>query len=439
MCIDCWMYKNSLESNSLTSCVVCSKIKVCSGTGEGNKCTQCYQQDHRVLQLLRQVARRKMISTENRDSWAHSVQRKLSEIKMSTVEEILSNIMDVNQKLRGAGRTILHRHTLSLIAETGLIEIGEYNQNVRQRELEASESISRKRAARDKEADEETENNDDEEDDEEVVFVAKPLDQRNEEADHDIATVAKSQDNKAKITRNTFLGDSAASTHMGNCDEGMFDVTLINSPVEIGNGVFLTATKIGKRRVTAMQADGSTADLVLEDDKYVPELWVNLFSITKALSKGWNIGNKGINLFVCKGQVRLTFDQVFRTQKGLVLGVEMVPRTSTVGAVATVVLEKGKSIKVDDLHQILGHPSEETTRRTAAFYDWKVMGQFTPCEDCGIAKSRQKNVNKESEARSKIPGERLFIDISSIKHKSCLLYTSPSPRDLSTSRMPSSA
>ena len=31
------------------------------------------------------------------------------------------------------------------------------------------------------------------------------------------------------------------------------------------------------------------------------------------------------------------------------------------------------------------------------------------------------------------------IDASSIKNGSCLLYTSPSPRDLSTSRMPSSA
>ena len=35
------------------------------------------------------------------------------------------------------------------------------------------------------------------------------------------------------------------------------------------------------------------------------------------------------------------------------------------------------------------------------------------------------------------PREHLFP--KDLKHLSCLLYTSPSPRDLSTSRMPSSA
>ena len=49
------------------------------------------------------------------------------------------------------------------------------------------------------------------------------------------------------------------------------------------------ATKIGKRRVTAIQADGTSLDLILEDYKYVPDLWVNLFSLTKALAKGWNM------------------------------------------------------------------------------------------------------------------------------------------------------
>ena len=32
-----------------------------------------------------------------------------------------------------------------------------------------------------------------------------------------------------------------------------------------------------------------------------------------------------------------------------------------------------------------------------------------------------------------------FFDLSLIRDMACLLYTSPSPRDLSTSRMPSSA
>jgi hypothetical protein len=143
-----------------------------------------------------------------------------------------------------------------------------------------------------------------------------------------------------------------------------------------------------------------------------------LFSLTKALSKGWNIGNKGIKLFINKGSATLKFDQVFRTQKGLILGVEMVPRTQGMAGIATAALDRGKTLQIDHLHNILGHPSEDTTRKTAEFYRWNVNGKFTPCEDCGIAKAWQKNVNKETETRSIIRGERVFIDISSIQQKS---------------------
>ena len=41
-----------------------------------------------------------------------------------------------------------------------------------------------------------------------------------------------------------------------------------------------------------------------------------------------------------------------------------------------------------------------------------------PYIDCAEAKSRQRNVNKESEGGSDIAGERLFIDISSVKKRS---------------------
>ena len=42
---------------------------------------------------------------------------------------------------------------------------------------------------------------------------------------------------------------------------------------------------------------------------------------------------------------------------------------------------------------------------------------------------------KLAKERDEIPVGAVIID----KNKNCLLYTSPSPRDLSTSRMPSSA
>jgi hypothetical protein len=102
----------------------------------------------------------------------------------------------------------------------------------------------------------------------------------------------------------------------------------------------------------------------------------------------------------------------------MVVGVEMVPRTNATDDMAAMALERGKTLNINVLHQVLGHPSEETTRKTAIFFGWNVNGTFNPCKNCGIAKLRQKNVNKVSEARSKNPGERIFINQSSIQQKS---------------------
>ena len=43
---------------------------------------------------------------------------------------------------------------------------------------------------------------------------------------------------------------------------------------------------------------------------------------------------------------------------------------------------------------------------------------FNTCEACSVGKSRQKNGNKEWKGGSITPGDRLFIEISSIKGNS---------------------
>jgi hypothetical protein len=47
-----------------------------------------------------------------------------------------------------------------------------------------------------------------------------------------------------------------------------------------------------------------------------------------------------------------------------------------------------------------------------------LIGEFKSCEECAISKVRQKNVAKEWKGGSQTPGERLYIDISSIKNES---------------------
>ena len=80
--------------------------------------------------------------------------------------------------------------------------------------------------------------------------------------------------------------------------------------------------------------------------------------------------------------------------------------------------ESGKTVGINEFHEALGHPSEDTTKQTASLYGLKLSGMLDPCIDCAEGKSRKRNMNKESEGGSETPGERILIDQSSIKKKS---------------------
>jgi len=62
------------------------------------------------------------------------------------------------------------------------------------------------------------------------------------------------------------------------------------------------------------------------------------------------------------------------------------------------------------------NPSSE---QTAKFYNWTITNQFENCAGGTLAKSRQKNTNKEKKPFSDMPGgESFFMNISMVQEKS---------------------
>ena len=213
---------------------------------------------------------------------------------------------------------------------------------------------------------------------------------------------------------NTFLADTGASTHMGHSKAGMFDLEDSPSGVKIGDGKALAASALGKRKSMVVQADGTKVGVTLANYKCVEGLWTNLFSITSAVAAGWKLTNEGRVLVISKDNVTIRFDRIFEMGTGYLAGAEILP----VEDVASVILEPGKTVDINKCHRILGHTSEETLRLTAKSRGLKLSGKFHPCEDCQISKARQRNVPKLTEGQSEVPGERLLLDISSVKNKS---------------------
>ena len=73
-----------------------------------------------------------------------------------------------------------------------------------------------------------------------------------------------------------------------------------------------------------MQQDGTMQNIILQA-KFVPGLWVNLFSITKAIKGGAKIDNEDMVITVKKGKTVVKFDKIFETKGGFLGGVEICP------------------------------------------------------------------------------------------------------------------
>jgi gag-polypeptide of LTR copia-type/Zinc knuckle len=161
-----------------------------------------------------------------------------------------------------------------------------------------------------------------------------------------------------------WIGDSGASCHYCNNDAALYDYTIISEDITVGNGNVMTAPKMGKLRCQILQKNGERFVVTLEDVKFVPDLWINLFSIGKALKNGFNLGNDGETIKLMKGKTVILFDRCLKSKNGFVPAIKLKTVLPDIG-VTVVNTKKGKpknSINVNSLHKILGHCGEASAR-----------------------------------------------------------------------------
>jgi hypothetical protein len=159
--------------------------------------------------------------------------------------------------------------------------------------------------------------------------------------------------------------------------------------------------------------------VTLKEVKYVPKLWVNLFIIIKALKNGFNLSNKGLMTSLKKGSVSVTFDRVIKTVNGSIYGIKMTTYDPSVAYLAKGSLTAIKEIYVNKFHEMIGHCGVERLKKTANIHGLKLKEEFKVCEDCALAKARQRNVNKDWKGGSQVSGERVYLDRTSMKGESC--------------------
>ena len=220
----------------------------------------------------------------------------------------------------------------------------------------------------------------------------------------------------SKFSERTWIADSGASCHMINDDSGMFKVKTTSEKVKIGQG-YMTATKIGSVKRLFVDQNGNRKIITMENVKYVPELWVNLFSVTRALNKGFGLTNDGLSIVLNNGDMEIRFSQIHHTNSGgYVTSIDMFPLEEE--DLANPTMSSGKMFSLRELHEKMGHVGLDAVRATSKEFNWIAKGKDFVCEDCGLGKAKRKNMNHELSKKSEKVGERLFIDISSIEKPS---------------------
>jgi hypothetical protein len=79
----------------------------------------------------------------------------------------------------------------------------------------------------------------------------------------------------SEFMENICIGNSGASCHYRNNVEGLFDARDFSERIKARNKNTMEATKIGSLRCNDEQVNGNTFQLLLQEVKFVPELWVN--------------------------------------------------------------------------------------------------------------------------------------------------------------------
>lgn len=202
-----------------------------------------------------------------------------------------------------------------------------------------------------------------------------------------------------------FLFDSGATSHMTNSEDGLLNTRAIDRDVQVGNGEIVKATKIGSLKTTLEDVNGKKVSVLLNDVSFVPDLKFNLLSVGKIASNGASIVYKKEGAFIDFDTTKIALKSI---ANGAVYGLS-IDRVMAIPA-----LDIGKTIDMKQAHAMFGHAGEDATKQSASHFGLKVVGSLGLCDACAIAKGKQKNVSKESTSTTQGPGEKLYIDVSSV-------------------------
>ena len=232
-----------------------------------------------------------------------------------------------------------------------------------------------------------------------------------------------------------FLLDSGASCHLINDAAGMGNVVPTTMKITVANKQKCEASKKGE---LILEENSTKAVISLCPIYHAPGFHRNIISVSVLNAQGYEssfskeravlktptgleirLVKHADGLYYLKARRVLceTVSTLTESEKIETLQDDLQWRNVEVdveedGSTKNRVKKRMKAIDVNDFHDKCGHKGIALIKKTLNHIGVTPLGDLKSCEACGLAKAKQRAVNKTTHVKSKMPGERLFIDTS---------------------------
>ena len=206
---------------------------------------------------------------------------------------------------------------------------------------------------------------------------------------------------------------------MMGSEEHVFNKKLLSGSMRTANGNHMKMLCEGDINVDVITKNGDITSGTFRV-KVIPGMKQRLFSFTQAMLGGWSMQGgqtKQAELFIPlthEDHKPIIFYRVLKAGNSVLLAVKMVIKNPEEVNSA---IESGKQSK-EYFHKVTGPVGHHLVDATAEYYKVNLTGKVTNCLSCSLEKIRQKNISKENEDKSSNSGERMYLDISSMRKPS---------------------
>ena len=199
----------------------------------------------------------------------------------------------------------------------------------------------------------------------------------------------------------------------------VFNKKLISGSVRTANGAHMKMLCEGDINVYVITRNDDVTSGTPRV-KVIPGMKQAFFSFTQAMLGGWTMQGgqtKQGKFFIAlahEDNKPIIFHRVLKAGNSGLLADKMVIKNP--GEVNAWIVN-GKHSK-EYFHRVTGCAGHHLMDATAKYYKVDLTGKVNNFLSCSLEKIRQKNIPKKNEDKSKNPGERMYLDISSVRKPS---------------------